>query len=273
MAKAHAAHYLLDHADVDRERQRLDLLSKLYDPSARDKIRQMGLESGDICLEAGFGNGSMLTWLADRVAPGGRVIGLDREPRFVDVDSDARIEIIHGDVMTTDLGSCQADLVYARLLLEHVSSPLDALTHLVKAAKPGGRLFVMATDFTPFGAADPTHFRAAEFDGTWEILKEKFETTQLMELAFGPKLPSLFRQAGLHDIEHDFTPVEAAPGSDYTREYLLAAASLADLRADFAAACRTMIEIASDPAFSFHYQNIHRCSGRKPEHQHEERIP
>lgn len=228
----------------------------------------MDLDAGGLCLEAGFGNGSMLTWLADRVGPGGRVIGLDREPRFADVDADARIEIIRGDVMTTDLGSYRADLVYARLLLEHVSRPLDALTNLAAAARPGGRLFVMATDFTPFGAADPTHVRAAEFDGTWTILKQKFEKTQLMDLAFGPKLPALFRQAGLRDIEHDVTPVEAAPGSDHTREYVLAASSLADLRADFAAACRTMIEIVSDPAFSFHYQNIHRCSGRKPEHQH-----
>jgi SAM-dependent methyltransferase len=264
MTQNEADRYLLDHADFDRERQRLNLLSKLYDPLAQEKIQALRLKSGDNCLEVGFGNGSMLTWLAEQVWPNGKVFGLDREPRFVsDIDTKT-IDIIRDNVMTADLSDYQVDLVYARLLLEHVSDPFRALNNLARAVKSGGCLFVMATDFTPFGALDPSHARAAEFDATWRKLKRRFEDTQLMDLTFGPIVPGLFQKAGLINIEHEVKLYDASPDSDFTKEYVMAASSLAEIRADFADDCRTMIDIVADPTFSFHYQNIHSVVGRKP---------
>ncbi len=264
MTHTQADNYLLDDANFDRERERLDLLSKLYNPLAQEKIRALGLKSGNRCLEAGFGNGSMLVWLSDQVVPNGQVFGLDRELRFADRIDQNNIEILHGDVMTIDLTGTQVDLVYARLLLEHVSDPLKAIKTLMTAVRPGGHIFVMATDFRPFAAADPAHAQATEFNATWEKLRRRLEDTQLMDLSFGPKVPGLFEQAGLVHIEHDAIMVDATPGSDFTKEYVMAASSLAEMNADFADDCRAMVEIVTDPTFTFHYQKIHCISGRTP---------
>ncbi len=258
-----AAHYLLDQADSERERERLSLLEKVYDPLATAWISEIGLTAGDKCLEIGFGKGSMLRWLASTICPEGTVVGIDIDPRFVDDIDNPIIEICRGNILEGGLESLGCDLAYARFLFEHLDDPQTGLKNLVSAVRPGGWVFVIATDFSSFQASDSSHENAARFNETWTKQKTILEETNLMDCAFGPKVPGFFRELGLVDIRHDITPFEARITNHLGKEFILGATSIAERNRAMAEGCRTMIDIVSDPSFSFHYMLAHRVMARK----------
>lgn len=74
--------YVLPH-DLEGERQRLALMSKLLDPLQRSFLEKLGVQSGWRCLEVGCGNGSISRWVAKRVAPDGIAVASDLNLRYV----------------------------------------------------------------------------------------------------------------------------------------------------------------------------------------------
>ncbi len=255
--------YVLDQADSERERERLSLLEKVYDPLATAWISEIGLTANDKCLEIGFGKGSMLRWLASTICPEGNVLGIDIDPRFVDDIDNPIIEIRRGSVLEGGLESLGYDLAYSRFLFEHLDDPRTGLKNLVSAVRPGGWVFVIATDFSSLQASDSSHENAARFNKTWAGQKRILEETKLMDCAFGPKVPEFFRELDLVDIQHDITPFEARMTSDLGKEFILGATSIAEKNRAMAEGCRIMIDIVRDPSFSFHYMLAHRIMARK----------
>ena len=68
--------YVLDH-QLEGERSRLALMSRLLDPMHRRHIESLGGGPGARTLEVGCGNGSISAWLAERVSPGGEAVAVD----------------------------------------------------------------------------------------------------------------------------------------------------------------------------------------------------
>ncbi len=52
-------------------------MSRLLDPMHRRLLDGLGVTPGARTLEVGCGNGSVSSWLAGRVGPGGRVVAVD----------------------------------------------------------------------------------------------------------------------------------------------------------------------------------------------------
>jgi SAM-dependent methyltransferase len=148
------------------------------------------------CLEVGAGAGSMARWLAGRAGPDGHVLATDIDTRFL--DGGAGYEVRHHDIVEGPPLPAEFDLAHARLVLQHVADKDRALANLAAALAPGGWLVVEELDFTTSGAAGA---RGARGFARVERAMHRFLAATGFDPAFGRRLPSRFRAAGLVDVE------------------------------------------------------------------------
>jgi SAM-dependent methyltransferase len=155
--------YVLDH-HLEGEGGRLALMSRLLDPMHRRHIDGLGIGPGDSALEVGCGNGSIAAWLAERVAPGGKVVGLDLDLSLIAADA-ADLEFRQGDILAGPVDPGGFDLVTARAVLHHVADAELAMANLVAGLAPGGAILLIEPDFLPVSVAGPPAIK--EFWDGW----------------------------------------------------------------------------------------------------------
>jgi SAM-dependent methyltransferase len=141
--------YLLDNA-APQARDRFDALTTIFDPGTKRHLETLGIARGSRCLEIGAGGGSIARWMADRVGPRGHVLATDIDPRHLAIDGRANLEVRQHDVAIDPLPAGAFDLVHARLVLMHVADAQGALSRMVAALAPGGRILLEDFD-APFG--------------------------------------------------------------------------------------------------------------------------
>jgi len=103
MGTGRSAEYVL--AGSDAERARLRAQADQYESSARWLLEAIGLRRGARVLDLGCGPFGIIALLADAVGPAGQVVGLEREPKFVEM---ARAEVARlglGNVTVVTAGS------------------------------------------------------------------------------------------------------------------------------------------------------------------------
>ena len=159
--------YALADVAFEPERERLDILESLNDPASVAWLTRLGISEGWRCLDVGAGGGSVARWMAERVGANGTVVAADMDTRFLRALDLPKVEIRRLDILEDDIEVDHYDLVHARFLLMHVSSPERALVNMVAAIKPGGWLLVEDGDYTNFAAADRDHALSAVFDATF----------------------------------------------------------------------------------------------------------
>ncbi len=132
---------------------RLRVLAAAHARHTAELLTAVGVGSGMRCLDLGCGGGDVTFEMARRVAPGGRVTGLDMDEvklSLARASADERgftnVEFRAGDVRSWDEPDA-FDFVYSRFLLSHLRSPLDLLRRMWAAVKPGGAIAVEDTDF------------------------------------------------------------------------------------------------------------------------------
>ena len=94
--------YVLSH-ELEGERRRLALMSKLLDPSELANIAALGVQSGWRCLELGCGNGSISRKLAELVSPGGHVVASDIDVTFLSGLQAPNLEVRRIDVLKDEI--------------------------------------------------------------------------------------------------------------------------------------------------------------------------
>lgn len=142
----HLSSYIFSQGSPS-ERERLDAMARLWDPGTIRAVQALGIGAGQCCLEVGAGTGSVARALAGLVGPGGHVLAVDRDVRFLD-ELPPAVEVRQLDVMTDELPAATYDLVHARLLVAHLHPHLEALRRLAVAVAPGGWLAVEEVDWT-----------------------------------------------------------------------------------------------------------------------------
>jgi SAM-dependent methyltransferase len=187
------------HADPawERERARLAWIGAVWDAWTFRHLEQIGVGPGWRCVDVGAGAGSVPRWLAARVAPEGRVVATDVEPRLLSPILPA-IEARRHDIAREPLEDQAYDLVHARLLLQHVTDPAATMRHLAGALARGAWLVVEELDYSCCGAAS-RHGRAL-FDRV-----QRATERALMPSGFDPqlgrRLPELVRAVGLEPAQ------------------------------------------------------------------------
>ena len=115
------------------------LLADAFDPDSRGFLREVGVDVGWHCWEAGAGIGSMSEWLAEVAGPSGSVLATDTDERWFEADA-AGVRFERHDVTSDPPPATDLDLVYARFLLEHLPDPRRVIERLASALRPGGVL-------------------------------------------------------------------------------------------------------------------------------------
>ncbi len=184
----------------DAERARLLAQCAMHRTEAELLLDRVGLRPGDRALDLGCGPLGVLDLLAERVGPTGRVVGIDREKRYLAIarqELDARgldgVELVAADATGTDLAPASFDLVHERLVLNNVPQPAAVVAEMVRLTRPGGHVAVQDVDWLTWTCL-PEH-------ADWNLLREKAAAVWSGDVHLGRRLPALLRGAGLVDVE------------------------------------------------------------------------
>lgn len=220
-----ASYRINDDADqVRQEAERLHVLARVVDPATQATLTDLGVAPGWACCDVGSGAGTIVGWLAERVAPTGRVVSVDIDTRF-QPPSGGIVEVRTLDVTTDPIGVDQFDLVHARGVLQHLAQRDTVLDAMVAAAKPGGWVVVTDTDWAQFDA---------------QPVPEPFATlsARLRELSvqqhgydgdWGRRLVDAFQRRGLADVEAEGRVWTMHGGTDSAEWYVAALARAIDV--------------------------------------------
>ena len=192
------APYALGHSPEEYERLRVQ--ARGWEVATARLLDEVGLGPGAGCLDAGCGPGETMRAMAERVGPSGRVLGIDADAALGALTQTMLHDEGHRQcsVQVHDLSAGEPipggpfDLVYARLLLFHLSERADVLARLWNAVAPGGHLLVQ--DYDLYGVK--TTPGADWADEVLDYFVAAFGVAGA-DAATGAKLPQLFVQAGV----------------------------------------------------------------------------
>ncbi|MGB8939637.1 MAG: methyltransferase domain-containing protein [Streptomyces sp.] len=175
--------------------------SALFDPTTFRHVERLGIGPGWRCWEVGAGGFSVVSWLAKRVGPTGRVLATDTDISWQTSAARSPVEVRTHDVGAEGPPGGGFDLVHARLVLARVPDQEVALRSMIRALRPGGRLLVEEVDpaLQPLSCPDehgPAQQLANRLRGA--LLAERGA-----DVPYGRGLPRLLRAAGLRQVEAD----------------------------------------------------------------------
>jgi len=192
-----------------------DWLTPLYDPLVRlvmreDEVKQRLVDQARIApgmtvLDLGCGTGT-LALLVKRAHPDVRVIGLDVDPKVLEISrgkiaaAGADVELRLGTIDETGLEPGSLDRVLTTLVLHHMTTDekLGALRAVKRALKADGELHI--ADFGP-----PQN--ALMWLASWTI--RSFDGSDRTTPNLTGRLPGIVAEAGFRDVArrgHAMTP-------------------------------------------------------------------
>jgi SAM-dependent methyltransferase len=178
-------------------------------------LDRVGLRPGQSAIDLGCGPRGILDLLAGRAGPAGRVVGLDSDPAHAAMAAEfaagrglSGVEIIIADARDTGLPSGSFDLVHARTLLVNLPEPVGAAAEMIRLARPGGWVASAEPD-TEHALCYPPH---PAFDRLRDIFTVAFRRNGA-DPWIGRRVPGLFRQAGLDQVEVEARVQMYPPGN------------------------------------------------------------
>ena len=239
-------------------------------------LDRVGLRPGHSAIDLGCGPRGILDLLAQRVAPSGRVVGLDADPahtamaaEFAAKQNLSAVEVMTADARKTGLPSGSFDLVHARTLLINLPEPEQVAAEMVRLARPGGAVASMESDIE-YARCFPPH---PAFDRLCEIFNVAFRRNGA-DPWIGRRVPQLLRQAGLEDVQVEARVQMHRPGNSRRTIRLDLARSIRSHLLEMGLAGPAELE-ELDAAARAHLENPHTVVisgllfltwGRKPDH-------
>ncbi|MFE1248149.1 methyltransferase domain-containing protein [Streptomyces sp. NPDC058735] len=193
--------HLLDDRQTEAA-EHFSAFAALFDPTTFRHLEALGVSSGWRCWEAGAGATSVVSWLAKRVGPTGRVLATDTDVARLAPATRAPVQVRVHDLAAQDPPEEGFDLVHARLALVHVPDRVRALRSMARALRPGGRLLVEDADpgLQPLPCPDEYGPEPQLANRLRQALRSLL-AARGAELPCGRTLPRLLREAGLTRVE------------------------------------------------------------------------
>lgn len=221
MGTGRSAEYVLGGSDAERARLRAQ--ADQYEPSARWLLEAIGLRRGARVLDVGCGPFGIIALLADAVGPAGQVVGLEREPKFVEMATAevarlglGNVTVVQDDALSSGLDRESFDLVHERLVMVNVPERRDLLAEMVSLTAAGGVIALEDIDNISW-VCEPAHESCVALLGVFHDVFRAGGGDPLV----GRRLPALLRETGLADIRVQAQTAVAGPGQ-YRRTHLLA---------------------------------------------------
>lgn len=120
-------------------------------------VSRWGLTGPQVVADIGCGMGHWSSLLLGALAPGSRLIGIDREGDFVARApaavrgrlaraEDYRVDFRRADATSLPLGNDEVDIVTCQMMLMHLADPKAALAEMVRVVRPGGLVVCVEPD-------------------------------------------------------------------------------------------------------------------------------
>lgn len=139
--------------NVEMEINRLKAQVDLFWPSEWQHYQAHGLAGAGNIIELGSGPGFLLEKLLTHI-PQANVTGLEIDPLLVNYAMDylkkknyGRWQVYEGNITQTGLTDHTYDFAITRLVLEHLTDPIEAVREIYRIVKPGGKVIVVDNDF------------------------------------------------------------------------------------------------------------------------------
>jgi demethylmenaquinone methyltransferase/2-methoxy-6-polyprenyl-1,4-benzoquinol methylase len=205
----------------------LERLNRFQEPEARAAIADLGLGPGSRGLDVGCGVGLYALWLAQAVAPGGRVLGIERPVerveaarRLVGARAPGRLDFRQGDATAIDAAAGTFDWVWCGDVLHHVQETGAALKEFVRVARPGGRIIVKESQVMP-AVFLPGHPELERRIQAAEVERHREEAGGRSFLERRQRTLASMREAGLADVGlRTYLVQRRAPLDPAAREYI-----------------------------------------------------
>jgi SAM-dependent methyltransferase len=178
-------------------------------PQELPLIERYGLPDQARILDVGCGTGEIAQRLLERF-PRATLLGLDQDERHLEVARrrcarfPGRAEFRVGDALALDVPGGSFDLAVCRHLLQAVPHPERVCAGLARAARPGGRVHLVAEDYGMI------HFHPTRYDAD-EFFREgpsRFAASTGTDLSSGRKMFSVLKGLGLGDVRVDWIVVD-----------------------------------------------------------------
>jgi ubiquinone/menaquinone biosynthesis C-methylase UbiE len=191
--------YLLSRAPA--ETRRLQVQAQVLNPCTRRLFEQAGITSGMRVLDVGSGAGDVALLLAEKVGPGGAVVGVEIDPTMLET-ARARVEatgltnvsFLLGDIASVPLET-KFDAIVGRLIFMHLRSPAAVLHRLASHLRPGGIVAILEFDMAHL-ATTPVHPANPLIEQVFTWIVEAFRRAGL-PVRMGLDLYTVFLDAGL----------------------------------------------------------------------------
>jgi SAM-dependent methyltransferase len=205
--------------------ERLALLARIFDPITQNALAPI-VARGAHCWEVGAGNGTIATWLLDRVGEHGCVLATDLDPRFLEPLARPNLIVRRHDVVNDPIPETRFDLIHARLLLCHLPERETVLQRLISALNSGGWLVV--EDFDSLSLLpDPTTHPSETPLRTMSAMRQYMEDRGV-DLRFARTLSAKMRQYGLAAVNAEGRVFMNHSGSAFTHFQRLTLEQLRD---------------------------------------------
>ncbi len=200
--------YILGSSDA--ERQRLIRQSAAHEPEAVWLLDQIGVQPGWRAVDVGCGPLGILNLLSDRVGPMGAVVGLDNEPRMLEMGRGSvaerglqNVQLVRGEAAASGLPKASFDFAHARLVLINVPNPEEVLREMTALVRPGGVVAVQDVDWISW-TCEPPH---PAWDRMISILTA-VRRARGLDVFIGRRVPGMLRRLGLVDVRMKaFAPI------------------------------------------------------------------
>ena len=205
--------YLL--TDQPSELERLRLQARVWEPSGRQLLTEVGDGSGLRALDIGCGALGWLRILSEWVGPSGQVVGTDIDERlldaaraFLEAEGIANVELAVDDLFDSKLESESFDLVHARFVIAPLGRGREQVASHRRLVKPGGSLVLEEWDLGSWHFNPPAP--AAE-----RLIRLLSEIFAALGGEAGRGLPELLRDIGIEEPEIDAHVIALRPGHPY----------------------------------------------------------
>ena len=207
--------YLL--ADQPSELERLQLQSRVWEPSGRQLLTKVGDGSGLRTLDVGCGALGWLRILSEWVGPSGQVVGtdideglLDAARSFLKAEGIANVELTVDDLFDSKLEPESFDLVHARYVIAPLGRGPEQVASHRRLVRSGGSLVLEEWDLGSWHFNPP----APAAERLIQLLSEIFAA---LGGEAGRGLPELLREIGIEEPAIDAHVIALKPGHPYLR--------------------------------------------------------